>query len=516
MSKPPLYAVPPAALTLLNAARSPDGEMLDPVIGGINAPRYLLGLLPSVYENFIQDQCHVWGSSMEMYAGGFLVCYAMQLHSSVKVRINFADPNSATPIVAQTILVGPSGASKSGIHSCILKPVVEWSRANYAAQAREADADKTQLIKAAHNYITDFSLERANAQQSINEGKPLVIAPEEISPFLYSPTNHVSAGYQQLADAINMMFDCSTRVSVRQGGVDTVPCPYYTNVFTCATPARFGQWEYLDTAQRDGFLGRFDMVYGSQNMNYPRDPLKHIPGAYEKWEESLLKLRGLRDITLVLPVELFTRWNHFVQKRKEEGVTMEPSSPGVASWLMKVEKRVMRYAAVFELLEYVEGRSTAKTEDTGKFGRHTVITISEKSMLAATALYQKFLLPQQIYFHDHLITGSEFGNATIHLFYRLLAQNITTITKEDFWGSKCLPFSLRGKSDFQRERFARHVLGHGWLVPAPGAQNREPNKGEIGSSRFDVVDGFHEKFAHRKMSATEYWQLMQLQRDNDF
>jgi hypothetical protein len=501
--------------------RSLAEELIDPMAGGIEPPGYKRGLLPPVFEDMALYHCYMNAGVMELYAGSFGVAVSAMLDRSVQVQVT-SDPKSLTPLIEFAGIVGDSASGKSPTWKTVMATTLERERvlfsaetAKYQTAAKQTSDEKKRNPHPGHFphfHLNNVTIERFIKQQVINDGIPLAFADTEIQSLYSGMASHVSnhEGFQKFSENINKAFD-GDGISLARMGADDLYAPWsYSHLYFAGTPQSVLSWKYLEEAIRNGFYGRFNITYGTKNLALPRDEEKAkrlYAKAGVEWGIIETRLQKLREVTFALgeeDEELKRRWFAWLERRTQEARMLAETSPGLATWVRKSEWRVKRAAARFAALRLVQGELTGidRSDKIGITGASVII--GEEDLSAAVRFNDEFLLPQQKYFYNVMLVGSEFDEFLKHLFFKLLANEVKEMSKDEFWGHHCTPTSLRRKPEFIRERFASIAMGYGWLEVHPNARNKG-DRSPVNASKFVVHPRFHEKFAVYKELAKAHW-----------
>ena len=436
-----------------------DIDLIDPYQSTVDVTPYPSGLLPKVFEDFARQQCTIYGGAMEYYAGSFSVIAAGMLSSGVQLQLSPLDPFKLVKINDLTMLIGPSATGKTPTHQKCRSFVEQWESTLYrehkdkmarAAEAARADGEKLskEFIdpRSKHVCISTGTIERWQEQMALNEGLPLTICPEEASGALIQPGAHRSeAGYRLLGDLLNNLYDNGHSTITKQTKDIRIDC-YYGNLYTATTPEALSMWKDLESAMYDGLLGRINMIMHNPTERFKRDSnYVYNSEINARWEQVLIALRGLSGYILAPPINLAGRINDMLKQYQHEAMIHYEVQPALSSWLKKLETRLMRYAALFTLINFIEDPSSARTRQKVD----TVLEIQEHNLVAAAEYINRFLFPQQEYFYRTFAGASEYNRVIRHLFNKILGDGLKSITRDDLVGSKSMR-SIRNWDDRRR------------------------------------------------------------------
>lgn len=502
-------------ITAGTSARRRRGEgVIDPRDAFAEAPEYPGGKLPVAYENYVNHCIAGWGGDPGPYACAFLAMNCAALHSTVKVQTNpmmperFRNPNDFN------LTLGHSGEKKSGIYKDLTKFQEEWQAAMSRASSKQVGkGSKFRPI----SFLQNTSVEGMMMQIADNKGDRLLVASEEAMTFYGGVAAH------RKEDANTAMV--STICQVYDGGMFTkrlvnkvfdIPEALATVLMTTVFE-KITEWKAFPDMVNEGGMARHTVGL----VAYPkaRDQDALIPGAIEALRLIHVKLRGLRDVNLVLAENAAKQWLDFGDRKEASIVQMEEAedAKGLVNWCRKYDMRIMSMAAMFQLYDYVDTgmmNHTASSlplseEDAGKGDAPRilkVVEITRDNLSRAIDFVEGYLYDVQEYFYYVADGATTFGKQLVNFMaYRMAIKDTDRheryLSRGELTNSG--PRILKGAHNERmaelKNKWIKALIDHGFIEPVtevPGvkvrAMARQRRDEEM--AWFYIRDEFYEKF----------------------
>jgi Protein of unknown function (DUF3987) len=454
-----------------------DDGVTDPRKQFDKAPAYALGegLLPQVFEDFVQDNCASWGGDPAVYATGFLAMHCAALDASVKVQTNPYKPDIYRNPNDYALILGKTGENKSGAYRDMTKYQAEWQKAISRAHLGKRGARKAVFMQAT-------SSEALFNQIVDNQGSRLLMGSEEgMSIYEGIASHHRDASASQMSNALCAAYDGG--MFLKRLAKDKAPIEIpeaLATLISVTVIEKIAEWKAFPAMIESGLMARHTV--GMIAHPLPRDASRLIPGADKAMADVMLALRGLKDVRFIPDKEAATRWLRYVELRESRTNRAEGArlSPGWTAWLRKYELRIMSLATIFQAYEFIAGGQRdydaqevpSTEEDASKDSKATkvvkTVELSESSILRAVRFFEDFLSPTQEYFYGIAQGVTEFQDELINF----IARRVTTDDPNDpeariisrnrlTWGG---PYAIRGKAAGVQEaqrRWCKALLDHG-------------------------------------------------------
>ena len=469
-----------------------DDGVTDPREQFGKAPVYTLGegLLPQVFEDFVQDNCASWGGDPAVYAVGFLAMHCAALDASVKVQTNPYKPDIYRNPNDYALILGKTGENKSGAYRDMTKYQAEWQKAISRAHLGKRGARKAVFMQAT-------SSEALFNQIVDNQGSRLLMGSEEgMSIYEGIASHHRDASASQMSNALCAAYDGG--MFLKRLAKDKAPIEIpeaLATLISVTVIEKIAEWKAFPAMIESGLMARHTV--GMIAHPLPREASRRIPHADKAMGDVMLALRGLKDVRFVPDADASTRWLKYVDAREDRTSRAEEvrMSPGWTAWLRKYELRIMSLATIFQAYEFIAGGQRSydaqevpsTEEDASKDSKATkvikTVAITYANLALAVRFFEKFLIPTQQYFYQVAQGVTEFQKELINF----LARRVTTDNPSDpeariISRNKLTysgPYSIRGKATAVQElqrRWCKALLDHGFIEvhEKEGRPNRFP------------------------------------------
>jgi hypothetical protein len=493
-----------------------DLGVIDPLDQFDNAPAYTFGQLPGFYEDYMLDNIAEYGGDPGAYACAFLGMACSVLHTTVEMqtrprKANWRNPNE------HSITLGRSGDNKSGIFKDLTKFQDEWQTA-----LLKASAGKKKMTPQA--MLQNGSAEGVLRQCAQNNGERLLVANDEaMSFFMGTGSHHQGAGTSIMTDLVCKLYDGSSYYKALVKGPIIIPKLLGTLIMATTTDKLSG-WEDFEVMISSGAMSRTSVGIISRPLK--RDPSMRHPGAAKVMEDTLLRLRGLKDCRFALEPDAHEAWSDYIDQREESNAHMAEAreTAGLTEWCRKYDTRIMSLATVFQAIEFTSGAmdkyepydipKTVEEDDKvggGAARQGKLIQITYENLARAIEFIDGFLFKTQRYFYTIAEGVSEFGPemrnwvATRLCTHTPEGDNIVTRTDLVHRG----PNSVRPKGGVtdafkaKASRWVRALLDHGYIEvyrPDGARQFRIPRLEEE-EANFKIRDAFFTFFASESKMA---------------
>jgi hypothetical protein len=466
-----------------------DTGVLDPRDVFKKAPLYTPGMLPQLYEDYVSDNIGAWGGDKAAYAVGFLAMHCAVLHASVKVQTNpkkhdvWRNPNDFA------LVVGKSGDNKSGLWRDLTRHQRDWQSAMTRAQSTMTRTRTSGIPTMA--FLQNCSVEGMMNQIVDNRGERLCIGSEEAMDFYGSAGAHRGeSAISAMSNAVCAAYDGGVYSKRLVGKLITVPEALGTLIMVTVDDNIAG-WKDLGAMISSGLMARHTI--GMITRPEPRNHDMLVPDADKRMSEFMIKLRGLRDVRLMIAPDAQARWFDYIEQREGMNKNMAElkESPGLLAYCRKYDLRVMSLATIFQLYEFIEGGQLAflpqevdapETADHDKLGKKVIklVDISLENMKRAVNFFEKFLIPTQDHFYKSVEGASEFSMELINFLsyhitnddrgnpnYRDLSRNDLT-----YRGPTSMRGAVTDARKLRHKRWIRALLDHGFIEvwDKPGAR----------------------------------------------
>lgn len=487
-----------------------DLGVINPRDAFASAPPYRFGMLPQLYEDYVTDKVANWGGDPAPYMVAFAAMNASVLHASVKVQTNPLEPENFRNPNDFALLVGKTGDNKSGMWRDLTKHQKDWQEAMSRAQASSVRQQPSVFMQ-------NGSVEGMMMQIANNRGERLCVGAEEAMEFYSGAAAHKGENsVQAMSAAVCTVYDGGIYTKALVKKTVTIPEALATLIMV-TVDENIAQWKEFNKLVQTGLLARHS--FGVISNPQPRDGTKSVPGAGKRMSEMMIKLRGLKDVRLVLAEKAIPRWMAYVAKREDMNNEMAllRQSPGLVAYCRKYELRIFTLASIFQLYDFIEGGQlefspievpAAEHDDKVSGGMKVVkvIDISEDNLVAAVRFFEKFLIPSQNHFYKVASGMTEFGPELV----TWLSARIINDDPNDPHGRELSrnnlthrgPAALRGGSneamDEKRRRWVKALLDHGFIEPwehpnqRPGAKFKADDEKPWYKLRSEVFEFFHD------------------------
>ena len=454
---------------------------VDPYDEAINTPPYTPGMLPPVYEAFIEANYQFHSkANREAYAGLFLLAVATHVRPSVRVEEKPGAGASAGSMFSINEQAGIVGASTNGKtptlfhvlnHDRDASSLTAWGkkavgfalekRNEVIAKLRKEMVGDDRALQAAirkveqemrlpdvvNSKMSDKALIETAATNSQHD-VPMDIIIDEFDN-LYSGSSYRGDGGNAMSDIFRKMADNNPYSDKTSGGGKVESDRLAGNLGFACTPSDMAAWFGYPKALANGTLGRQSLFAPGKPFDDKRpDTINRVP--IDAWRSIQTGLHALRNVNLSF--EFDRGFDEFIDKEVTDFGAMADSGSHVTIWLAKITIRLARMAAAMFLVdELVAGR-----EPRGD------VTIPKSYRRRAWAFLTEFAWPHQLFVHNTLIGGVTYQSALEAIIARIHAKpDMEYIKADDLIGGHA-PQSTRNKGD----DFIKVLLfGTKWIRP---------------------------------------------------
>jgi Protein of unknown function (DUF3987) len=469
--------------------------VIDPRDQFAQAPEYTPQHLPAIYEAYVGDCIASWGGDPGAYACSFMAMHCGVLHSSVKMNTNPLKPNNFRNPNDFSLTLGKSGENKSGMFKDLTRHQESWQKAMTRAQSKVTSVRKAQPPMC---FLQNASIEGLMMQIADNKGDRLLMGSEEAMSFYDGAAlHHKDNSANAMSNAVCQVYDGGMFSKRLVNKAYSIPEALATLIMT-TTIDKVANWKSFSAMVDSGLMARHTV--GLLAYPQPRDQTKLIEGADVAMGDVLLKMRGLRDVRLVLAPNARQPWLNYTAAREEANVALVTNGAkiGLINWIRKYDMRIMTMASILQLYEYIEGgqMDSVDTEmplldgegdkSDGGTKMMKTISISKANLSRAIDFIEGYLYEMQEFFYTVAAGQTEFGMELLNFIsYRVTIDEpdnpaMRIIPREMFTHSG--PAVCRGALNDERKelwkRYIQALLDHGYIevYESPTAKSPERNK----------------------------------------
>jgi hypothetical protein len=495
-----------------------DLGVIDPREQFANAPPYEPGLLPEVYENYVQNNIAEYGGDPAAYACAFIAVHVGVLHSTVEMQTrpsmdNWKNPND------HSLTLGHSGSNKSGMFKDLTKHQEAWQEAlDKGTQNKRRTGPKPIRI-----YTQGGSVEGVLRRISDNRGERLTIGNDEaMSFYMGTGAHHQGAGASLMTDAVCRMYDGRSYSKDLVNEKNSFHIAKCLGTMIMATVfEKFSGWDGFKVMVSSGAMSR--TTVGMVSNVTARDARMLIPGASAAMETQLLKLRGLRHVRFALEPDAHDAWSEYIDQREQRNNDMAffRENEGLLYWCRKYDTRIMSMATVLQAIDFTRTEATmmnyepfevaqSEADKIGggepEIGKRVLITY--ENLERAINFVEGFLFQTQEHFYAIASGVTEFGPELMNwVAHRVTTHSADTpddnvLKRTDLVhrGPACVRPGKGGATDEWRlkaDRWVRTLIDCGYIEPFQPDNGRNMNrwKADEQQANYRLRAEFFQKFA---------------------
>ncbi|MDM0018183.1 DUF3987 domain-containing protein [Variovorax saccharolyticus] len=475
------------------------GNIVDPRFRLDGAPVYKYGQLPKKVENYIKNCIASWGGDSGAYVCAVPAVFSSLLSNTVLTQTNPLAPNKWRIVNDFTCSVGDTGVKKSGVFKDMTLFQREWDEIISRNKTEETKDHPTVA------FLQTASLEAMLDQLEDNKGEPLMIGCDEAFMFYDGAgAHHQDKGNDMMSHMVCSLHDgVRFRKRLRTKMYDIANLR--GSLVMATTLDNFRGWKALPKMITSGMMGRHTFGLITRNNFKNRDTSGLLPSAERELRELFNTIRSLKNYRFVLAEDAHKAWFRYEEMR--EAATAElaiDGKKGLAAWCGKYETRVLTIAQLFQVCEYIEAGKKDHVSEPIEAGKGAMIEIrtvqiSRANLKRAIDLHEGFLYDTQEFFYNAVSAESEFGEEIINLYSRLVANKMTSISRDDLAGSKgpnCLRGAITQDLIEKRKRYVRIVMAHGAVEPDhEGGRSFKNPRADDECANYVIPPEFHLKFS---------------------
>ena len=381
------------------------------------------------------------------------------------------------------------------------RKIDKGNRASQSAQYEALSKEARTTFVWKSMISTNATVEALEKAIASNGTEPHTWAPPEGNTALVGAGAHRSDGGDAITVALRAGWDAGfyERKRISEGkpiAVDT----FALNTLFTTTPEDLSNWEGFDTACRNGTMGRITLTTSGKRLPYD-DNVTDLFEATKAVHDVMERLYKLENVNVMLPLGYGPTFHAYEDAQRKFALTHRSANRGYSEWIDKNPKRLLRWAGMFALWDYLEG-DTSLVEPHGH-KMNTVVRMRVEHINRALDFIEEYLAGQQLYIYTYVMNTDPVGVEVRNITNRILAGGWKEVKRDELIhsGSNTIRAWHKGgwKTKDNLLEVFRRLISYGILTPAYGKRG---SKGapEL-ASNYDVSPKVHLELAEFKQEA---------------